>query len=120
MNALVVQEAKSNFSLFWLVRNKCADNGGRNDSGDFSSTGAGGHLRWRYKFEVLHDGSEELQPSRIVSQILRRGWQRRVMDVRTSVRQDCFSCIERVVVIVTRGVRDRQIQLPCVRTFDFG
>ena len=46
MNALVGQEAKSNFFfLFWLVRDECADDGGGKDGGDFTSTGAGGHLR---------------------------------------------------------------------------
>ncbi len=59
MNALVGQEAKANFSLFWLVRDERADDGGRKDGGDFASTGAGGHLRGRCKFEVLHDGSGE-------------------------------------------------------------
>lgn len=59
MNALVGQEAKANFSLFWLVRDERADDGGRKDGGDFASTGAGAHLRRRCKFEVLHDGSGE-------------------------------------------------------------
>ena len=45
MNALVGQEAKANCSLFRLVRDKGADDGGREDGGDFTSTGAGGHLR---------------------------------------------------------------------------
>ena len=49
------------------------------DGGDFASTGAGAHLRGRCEFEVLHDGSEELQPSGIVSLIFRSGWQRRVI-----------------------------------------
>lgn len=44
MNALVGQKAKANFSLFWLVSNKCADDGGRKDGGNFISTGAGAHL----------------------------------------------------------------------------
>jgi len=59
MNALVGQEAKANFSLFWLVRDERADDGGRKDGGDFSSTGAGAHLRGRCEFGVLHDGSGE-------------------------------------------------------------
>ena len=41
MNALVGQEAKSNF---WLVGDECADDGGGKDGGDFASAGAGGHL----------------------------------------------------------------------------
>ena len=45
MNALVGQEAKSNFSLFRLIADECADDGCREDGGDFTSTGAGGHLR---------------------------------------------------------------------------
>ena len=77
MNALVGQEAKANFSLFWLVRDEGADDGGRKDGSDFASAGAGGHLRGKCEFEVLHDGSGDLQPSGIVSLILRRGWQRR-------------------------------------------
>ena len=44
MNALVGQEAKANFSLFWLIRNDGADDGGRKNGGDFASTGVGGHL----------------------------------------------------------------------------
>ncbi len=79
MNALVGQEAKANFSLFGLIRSKGADDGSRKDGGDFASTGAGAHLRGRCEFEVLHDGSEELQPSGIVSLIFRSGWQRRVI-----------------------------------------
>lgn len=79
MNALVGQEAKANFSLFWLICSKGADDGSRKDGGDFSSTGAGAHLRGRCEFEVLHDGSEELQPSGIVSLIFRSGWQRRAI-----------------------------------------
>jgi hypothetical protein len=63
MNALVGQEAKANFSLFWRFCDDGADDGGRKDGGDFASAGAGGHLRGRCEFEVLHDGSEELQPS---------------------------------------------------------
>lgn len=59
MNALVGQEAKANCSLFWLVSDKRADDGRCKDGGDFASTGAGGHLRGRCKFEVLHDGSGE-------------------------------------------------------------
>ena len=76
MNALVGQEAKANFSLSWLVRDERADDGGRKDGGDFTSAGAGGHLRGRYEFEVLHDGSEELQPSQILSLIFRSKSQR--------------------------------------------
>lgn len=79
MNALVGQEAKANFSLFELIRSKGADDGSRKDGGDFASTGAGAHLRGRCEFEILHDGSEELQPSGIVSLIFRSGWQRRVI-----------------------------------------
>ena len=79
MNALVGQEAKANFSLFGLIRSKGADDGSRKDGGDFASTGAGAHLRGRCEFEVLHDGSEELQPSEIVSLIVRSGWQRRAI-----------------------------------------
>ena len=79
MNALVGQEAKANCSLFWLIRDEGADDGGRKDGGDFASTGAGAHLRARCEFEVLHDGSEELQPSEIVSLIVRSGWQFRVI-----------------------------------------
>ena len=79
MNALVGQEAKANFSLFWFIRSKGADDGSRKDGGDFASTGAGAHLRGRCEFEVLHDGSEELQPSEIVSLIVRSGWQFRVI-----------------------------------------
>ena len=79
MNALVGQEAKSNCSLFLFTRDECANDGGRKDGGDFASAGAGGHLRGRCEFEVLHDGSEELQPSGIVSLIFRSGWQFRVI-----------------------------------------
>ena len=79
MNALVGQEAKANFSLFRLIRSKGADDCSRKDGGDFASTGAGTHLRGRCEFEVLHDGSEELQPSGIVSLIFRSGWQRRAI-----------------------------------------
>ena len=83
MNALVGQEAKASpcriGSLFWLIRSKGADDGSRKDGGDFASTGAGAHLWGRCEFEVLHDGSEELQPSGIVSLIFRSGWQRRVI-----------------------------------------
>ena len=45
MNALVGQEAKSNFSLFLIVASERADDGCRKDGGDFTSTVAGGHLR---------------------------------------------------------------------------
>lgn len=79
MNALVGQEAKANFSLFWLIRSKGADDGACENGGDFASTGAGAHLWGRCEFEVLHDGSEELHPSGIVSLIFRSGWQRRVI-----------------------------------------
>ena len=79
MNALVGQKAMANLSLFWLSRDEGADDGSRKDGGDFASTGAGAHLWGRCEFEVLHDGSEELQPSWIVNLILRRGWQRRVI-----------------------------------------
>ncbi len=40
MNALVGQEAKANCSLFWLIRDEGADDGGRKDGGDFASTAA--------------------------------------------------------------------------------
>jgi hypothetical protein len=56
MNALVGQEAKANFSLFGRFCDSGADNGGRKDGCDFASAGAGGHLCWRCKFDVLHDG----------------------------------------------------------------
>ena len=79
MNALVGQEAKANFSLFWFIRSKGADDGSRKDGGDFASTGAGAHLWGRCEFEVLHDGSGELQPSWIICLIFSTGWQRRVM-----------------------------------------
>ena len=69
MNALVGQEAKANFSLFWLVCDDGADDGGRKDGSDFASTGAGSHLRGGCEFDVLHDGSGELQPSGMVSAI---------------------------------------------------
>jgi hypothetical protein len=84
MNALVGQEAKAFRcrigSLFWLIRDEGPDDGGRKDGGDFASTGAGADLRGRCEFEVLHDGSEELQPSGMVSLIFRSGWQRRVIE----------------------------------------
>ncbi len=48
MNALVGQEAKANFSLFWLIRSKGADDGSRKDGGDFANTGAGAHLADRF------------------------------------------------------------------------
>ena len=79
MNALVGQEAKANFSLFGLIRSKGADDGSRKDGGDFASTGAGAHLRGRCEFDVLHDGSEELQPSWIICPIFSTRWQRRAM-----------------------------------------
>ena len=79
MNALVGQEAKANFSLFRLIRSKGADDGSRKDGGDFASTGAGAHLRGRCEFEVLHDGSEELQPSQMMCVMFRSGWQFRVI-----------------------------------------
>ncbi|MDR2880429.1 MAG: hypothetical protein LBV29_00810 [Azoarcus sp.] len=59
MNALVGQEAKANHALFRLVCDKRADDGSREDGGDFARTGAGGHLRRGCQFEVLHDGSGE-------------------------------------------------------------
>ena len=59
MNALAEQEAKANLSLAWRFCDDGADDGGRKDGGDFASAGAGRHLCWRCKFEVLHDGSEE-------------------------------------------------------------
>ena len=79
MNALVGQEAKANCSLVLLVCDEGADDGSRKDGGDFTSTGAGGHLRGRCKFEVLHDGSEELQPSQMMCVMFRSGWQFRVI-----------------------------------------
>ena len=79
MNALVGQEAKANFSLFWRFCDDGADDGGRKDGGDFTSAGAGGHLRGRCEFEVLHDGSEELQPSQMMCAMFRSGWQFRVI-----------------------------------------
>ena len=59
MNALVGQKAKANFSVSRLLRAEGSDDGGREDGGDFASTGAGGHLCRRCEFEVLHDGSKE-------------------------------------------------------------
>ena len=59
MNALVGQEAKSKFRFDWRSSDMCADDGRRKDGGDFASAGAGGHLRRKCKFEVLHDGSGE-------------------------------------------------------------
>lgn len=41
MNALVGQEAKSDFSLFRLVGDEYADDDGRKDGSDFTSTGTG-------------------------------------------------------------------------------
>jgi len=79
MNALVGQEAKANFSLFWRFCDDGADDGGRKDGGDFTSAGAGGHLRGRCEFEVLHDGSEELQPFQMMCAMFRSGWQFRVI-----------------------------------------
>jgi hypothetical protein len=79
MNALVGQEAKANFSLFWRFCDDGADDGGRKDGGDFTRAGAGGHLRGRCEFEVLHDGSEELQPSQMMCAMFRSGWQFRVI-----------------------------------------
>ena len=79
MNALVGQEAKANFSLFWRFCDDGSDDGGRKDGGDFTSAGAGGHLRGRCEFEVLHDGSEELQPSQMMCAMFRSGWQFRVI-----------------------------------------
>ena len=38
MNALVGQEAKANFSLFWRFCDDGADDGGRKDGGDFAAT----------------------------------------------------------------------------------
>ena len=76
MNALVGQEAKANFSLFWRFCDDGADDGGRKDGGDFASAGAGGHLGRRCKFEVFHDGSGELQPSPILNLIFRTKTQR--------------------------------------------
>lgn len=77
MNALVGQEAKANFSLFWLIRSKGADDGSRKDGGDFASTGAGAHLCRRCKFEVSHDGSRESKPPGMMCADFRSGSQRR-------------------------------------------
>ena len=76
MNALVRQEAKANLSVFWRFCDSGADNGGRKDGSDFTSAGTGGDLRGRCEFDVLHDGSEELQPSQILSLIFRSKSQR--------------------------------------------
>jgi hypothetical protein len=90
MNALVGQEAKSNFSLFLIVASECADDGCRKDGGDFASAGAGAHLRGRRQFEVLHDGSEELQPSGMVGLVLRRGWQRRAINYLAKIQMQTY------------------------------
>ena len=45
MNALVVQEAKVNFSLFGGLRKLGADDGGRKDCRDLGSA-----LAWRHRF----------------------------------------------------------------------
>ena len=79
MNALVGQEAKANFSVLAHPRRRC---------GRWRPQGwwrFHQHGRWRTspgrcEFEVLHDGSEELQPSGMVSLIFRSGWQRRVIE----------------------------------------
>ena len=44
MNALVGQEAKANFSLFWRFCDDGADDGGGNDGGDLAGARAGWHL----------------------------------------------------------------------------
>ena len=67
MNALVGQEAKANFSLFWLIRSKGADDGSRKDGGDFASTGAGAHPRRRCEFEVLHKAFSRIETMPIVA-----------------------------------------------------
>ena len=82
MNALVGQEAKANFSLFWLFCDVGAGDGCRKDGGDFTCAGGGRHLCRRGEFEVCHDGWKELQPSRILSVNLRTGWQRRVIAIK--------------------------------------
>ncbi len=56
MNALVGQEAKANFSLFWLTRDECADDGGRKDGGDLSGAGGRGHGLGRRQLRWVHDG----------------------------------------------------------------
>jgi hypothetical protein len=86
MNALVGKEAKANCSLFWRIRDEGPDDGSRKDGGDFASAGAGAHLRGRRQFEVLHDGSEELQPSGMVGLILRKGWQRRAINYLAKIK----------------------------------
>lgn len=79
MNALAGSKSKLNFSLFLGSCKLSADNGSRKDQGDFTSSVAGRHLRWAYKFDVLHIGSRELQLSQIVHRILPIGWQRRAI-----------------------------------------
>jgi len=92
MNALVGQEAKANFSLFWLFCDDDADDGGRKDGGDFACAGGGRHLCRRGEFEVCHDGSKELQWSGILSVNLRRGWQRRANQIHAMTkRQDVLA-----------------------------
>jgi hypothetical protein len=123
MNALVGQEAKANFSLFWLIRDEGADDGGRKDGGDFTSTGAGGHLRGRCEFEVLHDGSEELQPSQIVSLIFRSGWQRRAIASFEDAQERAESLVAELDlgVIPAEGLIDkieRELDIPvCIRRY---
>jgi len=79
MNALVGQEAKVNRTLCWRLGGRAADDGCRKDASDLSSTGGGLHLRGRWKFEVLHDGSRESKPSVMVREAVRNGWQRIAM-----------------------------------------
>jgi len=44
MNALVGHEAKANFSVIRIVCDESADDGRRNDGGNFTRTGASGHF----------------------------------------------------------------------------
>jgi hypothetical protein len=82
MNALVGQEAKPKFALAWLICDCGSDDCRRKDGGDFACAGAGGHLRGRGEFEVLHDGSGELQPSQMMCLIFQTGWQFRAISAK--------------------------------------
>lgn len=64
MNALVGQKAKANFSLFLALSKLTADDDSRKDRRDFAGACAGRHLGRGFEFDVLHDGSGELQPSK--------------------------------------------------------
>ena len=66
MNALVGGEAKVNFSPFAPGSRLGADDGGSYDGSDLAGAGSCRHLCRRGEFEVLHDGSEELQPSQMM------------------------------------------------------